>query len=1039
MGVIRFKNILNVFIRNYCAKDQIMPKYLNVAEKNDAAKNIAAILSKGNSSRREGKSPYNKIYEFECNVLGQQSRMVMTSVSGHLLNYAFTPHFKSWLGCNPVSLFEAPIIKICPPDYEKIKATLEREIRGCNGLIIWTDCDREGENIGFEIIKVCSDVIPNLRIYRAKFSEITGPSVFRALQNLGQPDKNVSDAVDVRQELDLRTGAAFTRLQTLRLQKVFPAKLADKLISYGSCQFPTLGFVVDRYQQIEKFIPENFWKIKMSHTVKELTTDFTWKRDRLFDKNSVEAILDICKENSQAKVESVESKPKSKWRPVPLDTVEMEKSASKKLRMNAKEAMKVAEKLYTKGLISYPRTETNIFPKELNLTNLVEMQRQDHNWGLFATRIMNEGGPNPRQGKKSDQAHPPIHPTKYANNLSGNEQKLYEFIVRHFLACVHKDAQGFETVVNVDIADEKFTAKGLIILERNYLDVYIYEKWSGKEINNYAQGDTFMPTVLEMAEGTTSPPKLLTEADLIALMEKHGIGTDATHAEHIETIKQREYVGLHENIYFVPGTLGMGLVEGYNNIGLEISLAKPTLRADFENDLKLICEGRKNAEEVRVDQIRKYKEVFQMVAEKMRLIDDSLAVRLDDRPQEAPQNIQQQQEQHNVSVLKCPKCNNDMYLRTKKDGQGRFISCSGYPGCKNAVWLPAYIENAEVTEEHCPQCGPDTRKIKFKFKPNPFPGEPNPNTLCIGGCDYNICQTLDVNISNVRRDNSNQTRSSNSNPSVTSNSNNRPVTNRPNNTINNWLNVTTNSPNNTRNNNSSRIEPTQSRNTGSSSNNANRNRNWVSSDFPSTSSGNRSSLDLMAGPSSRPTNSFTNDGNSDNEIVCNCNNPAVLLTVRKEGANKGRQFYKCASSTCNYFLWDPNDSQGPSTSFNNSSQDQVPQCNCHLPAVQKTVQKEGPNKGRQFYCCSKPIGQGCKFFQWCDEDGNTGGGGGGGDDWGGGGGGGRGRGRGNSSWKGKTKGKNTKRSAPYDGQTKAKRKCGLCGEEGHMRNKCPNA
>lgn len=87
-----------------------------------------------------------------------------------------------------------------------LQATLEREIRGCNGLIIWTDCDREGENIGFEIIKVCSDVIPNLRIYRAKFSEITGPSVFRALQNLGQPDKNVSDAVDVRQELDLRTG-----------------------------------------------------------------------------------------------------------------------------------------------------------------------------------------------------------------------------------------------------------------------------------------------------------------------------------------------------------------------------------------------------------------------------------------------------------------------------------------------------------------------------------------------------------------------------------------------------------------------------------------------------------------------------------------------------------------------------------------------------------------------------------------------------------------------------------------------------------------
>lgn len=90
--------------------------------------------------------------------------------------------------------------------YLELQKTLEREIRSCQGLIIWTDCDREGENIGFEIIKVCTDIKPQLRIYRAKFSEITAASVFRALNTLGQPNKNISDAVDVRQELDLRTG-----------------------------------------------------------------------------------------------------------------------------------------------------------------------------------------------------------------------------------------------------------------------------------------------------------------------------------------------------------------------------------------------------------------------------------------------------------------------------------------------------------------------------------------------------------------------------------------------------------------------------------------------------------------------------------------------------------------------------------------------------------------------------------------------------------------------------------------------------------------
>lgn len=150
-------------------------------------------------------------------------------------------------------------------------------------MIIWTDCDREGENIGYEIIDVCTAVKPGIQVYRARFSEITAASVMRALNTLERPNKNISNAVDVRQELDLRIGnlnfefmnlkllsidefifigAAFTRLQTLRLQQVFPQKLAENLVSYGSCQFPTLGFVVDRYKAIEDFVEQQFWKIK---------------------------------------------------------------------------------------------------------------------------------------------------------------------------------------------------------------------------------------------------------------------------------------------------------------------------------------------------------------------------------------------------------------------------------------------------------------------------------------------------------------------------------------------------------------------------------------------------------------------------------------------------------------------------------------------------------------------------------------------------------------------------------------------------------
>ncbi|CAH1273337.1 TOP3A [Branchiostoma lanceolatum] len=125
-------------------------KVLNVAEKNDAAKAIADVLSNGRYRRREGFSKFNKIYEFEYNILNKQSSMFMTSVSGHLLELDFKGSYQKWHSCQPVALFDAGVEKHCPDQFKDIKRTLEREARQCQVLVIWTDCDREGENIGTE-------------------------------------------------------------------------------------------------------------------------------------------------------------------------------------------------------------------------------------------------------------------------------------------------------------------------------------------------------------------------------------------------------------------------------------------------------------------------------------------------------------------------------------------------------------------------------------------------------------------------------------------------------------------------------------------------------------------------------------------------------------------------------------------------------------------------------------------------------------------------------------------------------------------------
>ncbi|XP_075231110.1 topoisomerase 3-alpha isoform X2 [Lycorma delicatula] len=843
-------------------------KVLNVAEKNDAAKNIANILSKGSARRREGFSVYNKIYEFNCDVFGRNNEMVMTSVSGHLLNWEFNGAYRGWQSCQPVQLFDAPVFKNCTEDAQKIKRTLEREVRACNTLIIWTDCDREGENIGFEIISVCKEKKPNITVYRAKFSEITRQSVLRSLQTLEQPNKLLSEAVDVRSELDLRIGAAFTRFQTLRLKRVFPEQLADCLISYGSCQFPTLGFVVERYNAIQNFVPEKFWKIRVDHKMDELNVEFSWKRVRLFDEAFCRVLFERCLEKPVAKVENIVSKPKSKWRPVPLDTVEFEKLSSRKLGLNAKAAMKIAEKLYTQGFISYPRTETTIFPKELNLANLVQQQTADPNWGAFANRVM-EDGPNPRQGKKTDEAHPPIHPTKYTDNLTGDDKKIYEFVVRHFLACVSKDAKGHETIVDIDINGEKFVARGLMILERNYLEVYPYEKWSDKEIHIYQMGQTFHPTNMSMVDGTTSPPNLLTEADLIALMEKHGIGTDATHAEHIETIKSRLYVGLTEGKFFVPGQLGMGLVEGYDSMGFAMS--KPHLRAELEADLKRICEGTKDPKVVLSEQIMKYKEVFIQAQAQVEKIDTALGKYLD----AAPQAFVPEEQTGIISepVMKCPSCGSDMVLRKRNTG-GFYISCLGFPQCKTSLWFPSTVVDVKLAPNTCPQCGPQVRQLIFNFRPGALaPYYPNNYTGCVNGCDSHFLDLLNVRpIGSSAGTGSTQSTSS---VSQSQTQNSRPTF---------------------RFNNNNQQQSQNSRTPGP-----------------------------VALPNRPSTQQISHQFNEDDEreVECNCGLPAKRLIVQKESVNKGRPFYKCGKNSrdesCNFFQWGDgqNNIQGNNHSWQN--------------------------------------------------------------------------------------------------------------------------
>ena len=219
--------------------------------------------------------------------------------------------------------------------------------------------------------------------------------------------------------------------------------------------------------------------------------------------------------------------------------------------------------------------------------------------GQYATKLLTQPGAfvYPSDGGHDDHAHPPIHPTRAEAGLQGEARVVYEFVCRHFLACCSGDAVGEETAVTAECQPsmERLTASGLMITARNYLDVYKYDRWYAHLIPVFTVGQLLHSLRWQLTDGQTMPPPLLSESELIAVMDKEGIGTDATIAQHIEHIQKRGYVTLKQRV-FVPTKLGLGLVTAYEAMGL--SLSSPNLRAHMERLITEVGEGKRTKAEV---------------------------------------------------------------------------------------------------------------------------------------------------------------------------------------------------------------------------------------------------------------------------------------------------------------------------------------------------------------------------------------------------------------------------------------------------------
>merc|ERR1719334_2056844 len=245
-------------------------KVLMVAEKPSVAKMLAEHLSGGRYRVRRGQSRANQIFEF-IKYFGpaqQKVKLMVTSVVGHIYGL----NFEDGRVRDLAQLFSAKVQKVVEDTTKKLRIVehLQELAQEAEYLALWLDCDREGENIGFEVISLCQEWIQYDNVYRAKFSALTAPELVMAYDNLARPDKYAAMCVDARQELDLKIGVAFSRLMTKAYLDMAREKFRlrdQKVVSFGPCQTPTLWFCVQRHKEIQNFRPEEYFTVTVTVNV----------------------------------------------------------------------------------------------------------------------------------------------------------------------------------------------------------------------------------------------------------------------------------------------------------------------------------------------------------------------------------------------------------------------------------------------------------------------------------------------------------------------------------------------------------------------------------------------------------------------------------------------------------------------------------------------------------------------------------------------------------------------------------------------------
>jgi DNA topoisomerase I len=649
---------------------------LIISEKANTAKKIAQFLSEGPVKEGKHRSVPHHTFTWK----GEET--VSVGLKGHVLNPEYPEEYSNWQKVEPRELIDAEILKsVSEKGVAQAVTSLSKK---ADRVVIATDFDREGELIGVEALSLVFEANPKLmdHVERARFSALTPGEVDRAFDELMEVSNDLADAGEARQDIDLIWGATLTRWVSRATKRYGSA-----FLSVGRVQSPTLVLIADRERERRAFVPVPYWELEVNlkngepFTVRHQTERF---EDEERAKRAYENVADT------AIVVEVEQKSATRRPPTPFNTTAF-LTAAANIGISPSRAARIAEDLYTDGFISYPRTDNTVYPRSLDLREVLRYLGSVEGVGQHAERLLSHEKLSPTRGKKETTDHPPIYPTGYASKKSMRDDrwKIYQLVVRRFLATLSAPAKTLRTTLRFDSDGEPLVTGGTVVTEEGWLGVYPYSRRADEEIPDLAEGDVVQVISKEVLSKETQPPGRYGAGRLINVMEDFGLGTKATRPNIIQNLYDRGYV--HDDP-LVPTEKGMAVARALTDFASEIASYEMT--AELERSMDEISEGKVSKDSV-VDSSR---DVLRRVYDHLQNSETEFA------------DIVWEGIRTDETIGKCPESGHDLIIRRNRKSRKRFVGCTGYPDCRVTYPLPQRGEIIPLGTR-CDACGSPEIKV----------------------------------------------------------------------------------------------------------------------------------------------------------------------------------------------------------------------------------------------------------------------------------------------------------------------------------------